>query len=116
MFGGGEPGFDGFERNEKKEEERAGVEDGVDAEGEWLIDGRGIPEDPLLVVVVVPEQDGVVTIAGCSADDLCALNPRPATMGVKSLWKLLTPVGRPVLYFFFIALFLQDFADFLPKA
>ena len=30
-------------------------------------------------------------------------------MGVKSLWKLLTPVGRPVLYFFLVALSSQIF-------
>ena len=67
---GSEPWFDGLERNEKKEEERAGVEDDIDAVGEWLVDGRDIPEDPLPLVVVVPEQDGVVV--GYSADDLRA--------------------------------------------
>lgn len=60
--------MDGLERNAKKEEERLGVE-GVDAVGEWLVDGRDITEDPRSSssVVVVPEQDGVVTAEGCVA-------------------------------------------------
>ena len=52
---------DGFERNEKKEEARAGVVDDVDAMGEWLIDGGGILDKSLPLVVVVPDQVGVVT-------------------------------------------------------
>jgi hypothetical protein len=51
LFGGDEAVRDGLERKEKKEEERAGAEDDVDAEGVWAFrDGRDIPED--LVVVV----------------------------------------------------------------
>lgn len=49
-----------------------------------------------------PEQDGVVTAGAVSTeDDLSqrASVDRLTAMGVKSLWKLLTPVGRPVLYF-----------------
>lgn len=54
-----------------------------------------------LVVVVASNQDSVVTVRRCTADDLSwrASIDHLATMGVKSLWKLLTPVGRPVLYF-----------------
>lgn len=51
---------DCFERNEKKEEERAGVVD-AGAVGGWLIDGGGILDNSLPLVVVVPEQAGVVT-------------------------------------------------------
>lgn len=89
---------DGLERNEKKEDERVGAED-VDAEGEWpLRDGRDIPEDLFRSSSLSPNQNGVVTAGRLS--DLRAPVNHPTTMGVKSLWKLLTPVGRPVLYFF----------------
>ena len=88
--------MDGRERNEKKEEDRVGVEDDVDAAGVWLIrDCRDIPEDLFFSSSLSPYQDGVVTAGSHTIE-------RPANrtaMGVKSLWKLLTPVGRPVLYF-----------------
>ena len=92
--------MDGLERNAKKEEERAGVGDDANAVGVGLVEGRDIPEDTL--VVVVPKWDGAVTTRG--VDDLRVSVNHLTTMGVKSLWKLLTPVGRPVLYFFPIAL------------
>ena len=104
---GGEAVADGLERNEKKEEERVGAGDDVDAVGVWLIRvGRDIPEDPFLSsssLSADQDQGGVVTTAGS-----CTIVNHPTTMGVKSLWKLLTPVGRPVLYFFLNASFCES--------
>lgn len=125
LFGDDEP-FDGFERNAKKEEERDGVEDDVDGVC-GLLGGVGdmVEEEPSrrrcgLTRTVSSLQSGGCALRTIYLPRVGSVHPRsatlsdsewPTTMGVKSLWKLLTPVGRPVLYFLFVELAFSCFAN-----
>ena len=93
-----------LERNEKKEEERVGAEDDVEAEGVWAFrDGRDIADDPFLSSSSSPKLSGVVTAGGCPID-ACPVSQSPDRHGCKVTLEIARPsrATGPVLISCFI--------------